>query len=245
MSYAPASALKVVTVAVIDLTFGIDVSWAVPGDTVHFMGRLTADGVGYAGESITIRLWSDYLMQWGDMVSGITDVDGYYDISYTVPWVTGEIGKGWTFQAIHYASYKMSDSSTLTVAYPTRISISSASLVKPGQSFTVSGLLEYESYPGTWEPLGGQTVEVFYNGTLAGSAITSAGGYYDASCIIPTSGSYTLTSSYGGAGLPVILAPSQGTSPIGVGVGLTSWQWALIIGIPSALVVYFVVSKKK
>jgi hypothetical protein len=176
------------------------------GQTITMKATVTKDSVPFAGT----KVW----FSWGNADTGsayigsaITDLNGVATLSWTIPWTfTGPTDTS-TVPCKANVSYAVEETSGTAamvfgkVAYPTRISISAPDKVAPGQSFTISGKLEYESSSGVWSPLAGRTVSLYYNSTKIADVKTASDGTYSQSAAIPTGGTYTLKALYAGEGL--------------------------------------------
>jgi len=179
---------------------------------------VTPSGPWYAGQVVTLKaqFLQDSNPRAGitvkfcfnvesayDFKTATTGSDGYATLSYTIPHSIGtttcycKTGNFYVYDDVGNMAGPISGK----VAARTRISISAPDSVKTGQTFTISGKLEYESSPGTWSPLSGKTVSLYYNSTKIGDVTTDAGGNYSKSTSISTSGTYSLKASYGGEGL--------------------------------------------
>ena len=97
------------------------------------------------------------------------------------------------------------------IVVPTSITINAPDRVATGAGFTTSGVLKRSD---TNVGLGGQTVNVYYDGTLITSVTTGSDGSYSASCTISTAGTYTLKAVFPGSS---IYAASVGEKSITAG----------------------------
>jgi hypothetical protein len=77
----PKTATRSITVVKPVLTLDPLPAWVKVGDTVHFKGQLTINDVGVSGAPIEIYRAGVKL------ISGTTGAGGYYDISWTVPFM--------------------------------------------------------------------------------------------------------------------------------------------------------------
>ena len=82
------------------------------------------------------------------------------------------------------------------IVIPTNITIDAPDRVAAGATFTTSGVLRRSD---TNAGLGGQTVNVYYDGILIISATTGSDGSYSASCSIPSAGAYNLKAEFPGS----------------------------------------------
>jgi hypothetical protein len=230
LPYNAISATKGITVAAVSLTLSVDNNKPLAGQTIKFSGKLTKDGVGWAGESVAIKMLTPFREGWRTVASATTGADGSFSASWTVPWsISGTFPDGttgsvnvpcnrWEFSAYHSPTLTSSPSIYVWATYNTRISISAPASVAVNQVFGIDGVLEYESASGVWSGLGGRVVSVYYNGTKIGDATTASDGKYSATASIPASGAYTLKASYAGEGFG--LAPALALLGIGVEVPL-------------------------
>jgi hypothetical protein len=180
--------------------------YVVAGRRVRFSGRLAVDTTGVGGEEVRVKycLYDKPTVCY-DVGSTITASDGSWYIDWDVPY--GMACKRYLFRAYHPASGVESATQEMAVAYPTRISgFTAPSRVSAGASFTVSGKLEYENPAGTWNPLGGRTVSIYYDNTKLVDVTTASDGSFTATVSIPTPGTYTLKAYYAGEGLAATAA---------------------------------------
>jgi hypothetical protein len=180
--------------------------YAVAGRGIRFSGRLTVDTTGVGGEEVRVKYCLyDRPTVCYDIGSAITASDGSWYIDWGVPY--GMACRRYLFRAYHPASGTESATQEMAVAYPTRISdFTAPSKVGAGVPFTVSGKLEYESSAGTWNPLGGRTVSIYYDNTKLVDVTTASDGSFTATVSIPTPGTYTLKAYYAGEGLTATAA---------------------------------------
>jgi len=225
--YAPTTAAHTITVQAVTLTLAIDRSWEVAGGSAVFSGSLRANGAGLPGETIGIFVEIPGALPpifW--IGNAVTDGAGNFSVALTLPWVVaGHAVAGYTrnFRVAHSPSEAWSGLVPLAVAFPARISgFTAPATVTPGAAFTTSGILEYQTgsdtTPGAWLALAGKTVDILYDTTLLGSAVTAADGSFSLSVTIPTSGTYTLTAQFAGEDIPASLyAPATAEKVVGVG----------------------------
>jgi hypothetical protein len=214
MPYNLAEVTKGITVAAVSLTLSVDNNKPLAGQTINFSGKLTQDGVGWAGQTVAIQMLTPFREGWRTVASVTTGADGSFSASWTVPWsisgtypdgTTGSVNvpcSRWEFSAYHSATLTASPSIYVWAVYNTRINISAPESVAVNQVFGINGVLQYESASGVWSGLGGRVVSVYYNGTKLGDATTASDGKYSLTAKIATSGVYTLKASYAGEGLP-------------------------------------------
>jgi len=224
--YAPTLVTRTITAQVVTLTLAIDRTWELAGGSAVFSGILTANGAGLPGETVAIFVEIPGAFPpvfW--IGETVTDGAGNFSVVLTLPWeIAGHPVAGYTrtFTAAHSPSGEWSASVPLAVAFPARISgFTAPDTVTPGAAFTTSGTLEYQTgsdtTPGAWLALAGKTVDILYDTTLLGSAVTAADGSFSLSVTIPTSGTYILTAQFAGEDIPAMSAASAEVS-VGVGV---------------------------
>jgi len=191
------------------------------GQTVTLRVQSVQDSTPRVGKKIQFTIMDMDTAEWAVLVEATTGSDGYAQASATIPWTVGAsvIPCGNIYlRAKDMEAGVYSPAKPGAVAYPTRISISAPSQVTPGQTFTISGKLEYQSSPTAWAGLAGRTVSLYYNGNKIADVTTGSDGSYSATASIPTSGTYTLKASYAGEGFG--LAPVLALLGIGVEVPL-------------------------
>jgi hypothetical protein len=203
--YKTFTVTKAAAPATLTFTVAPSLPWKA-GQTVTFQATLTAGGVPVSGETINFFYRPPGTTPVYVVQVATTGTDGVARASWSVPiatdwhtlacaaWEWGALSGGPAYSGV------ISNIITGKVAYNTRISISAPATVAPGQSFTITGKLEYESSSGVWSPLAGKTVSLYYNGTLIGNVTTGSDGSYSATASIPTAGSYTLRADYAGEG---------------------------------------------
>jgi len=200
---------------------------AKPRDIVTFKGRVTSDGLGVGG--VSVQIW--HAAAEVNIVSGTTDVNGYFSIPWTVPWVVGTLPQVTLPCATHnfYAwtpNAPTSNIQSLPIAYSTRIrngagqvgKIDAPTSVLPGAPFGCSGYLEYETASGVWSGLATRPITVQYDTSSFGSGSTASNGLFQISGSIPTSGTKTLTARFAGENLPAGYLAALGTIELGIGV---------------------------
>ena len=199
MPYPSVSASRSISVLTIKITLDCDPKRQKWGGSVRFWGKVTVDGGAPGVErELILGYWDPDTGVYRELARGYCDG------------ITGDYGfeeymsSDWACYKVEFAvkdaeTGVMSNSVFVSVYYPTRISISAPSSVIKGQSFTVSGKLEYQD-PSGWKPLGGRTVTVYWNGNVFGSARTGSDGRYSVSGKIDQTGTFTLKAVYGGEG---------------------------------------------
>jgi len=223
LPYNKAEGTKSITVQAVAISVSVspEAPWTA-GQTVTITATLTKNGSPWPGETISFAFYSPTPAPMLHAVIGdaTTGADGKASITWTIPWTIDTNAVPCRtqcyFRASHIASNTRADYGPGAVAYPTRISISAPDTVAPGQTFTISGKLEYESASGVWSPLAGKTVSLYYNTTKITDVTTASDGSYSASASIPSSGTYTLKASYAGEGFA--LAPALALAGIKLAV---------------------------
>jgi len=200
MPYKSTSASKSISVYTVNLTCSANKRWVTLGGAVTFSGKLTYNGNPYTGRTVEIQELVP--AGWVRRATGGTDSTGKY--SATIKFTNYDYGcRDVSFRA--YFEGVASGTVKVAVAFPTRISVSAPSRVKPGVPFTVSGKLEYESSSGVWSGLANRTVSIRIGSTTK-TATTGSNGSYSASFTLSSSGSYTITASYAGENIPTIVS---------------------------------------
>lgn len=170
------------------------------GEPVAIAGRLTANGVGLSGETVT--LYNVDTMDWAAINSTTTNVNGYYNFSVT------SSARGTHAYLVNYKgnnAYSWANSNTSYVSYvpvPTALSISAAPFQPSvGQQVTITGTLNTSV-----ARLSGKSVTLYerqnYSWTNLSSTVTDATGHYSFSFTQDTinqqSESYTYETSFAG-----------------------------------------------
>ena len=207
MPYNSAYSTQSVTVLAVSVSLSVTPSppW-IAGQTITLKATAKSDGAALAGKTVQFRILNVRIEQLEGLIIGTatTDSSGVATLSYTIPWSIS----GYAIPCISNAFYAV-ETSTNTysnyvdgkVAYSTRISISAPATVAPGQSFTVSGKLEYQTYSTTWSGLAVRTVSIYYDGTKAADVTTASDGTYSKAISISTPKTYTLKAQFAGEGL--------------------------------------------
>jgi hypothetical protein len=211
MPYNSVQATKGITVLGVTLQ-NFTVSPAAPwtaGQTITLRVQSVQDSTPRVGKKIQFTIMDMDTGEWAVLVEATTGSDGYAQASAAIPWTVGSsvIPCGNIYlRAYDVEAGVYSPAKPGAVAYPTRISISAPDQVAPGQTFTISGKLEYQSSPTAWAGLAARTVSLYYNGNKIADVTTASDGSYSKSASIPTSGTYTLKASYAGEGFAAAAA---------------------------------------
>jgi len=215
LPYVSAEVTRPITVYAVTVTLDPLPAYVKAGETVTFTGQVLRDGTPWAGQEVAVMILLEPGVLATSVARGTTDAEGKFSLSWTVPWtMPGTAGKvhtlpcnTWEFYAVHLDTFTNSARRSMAIAFPTRISISAPDRVAPGETFTISGVLEYESASGVWSPLADRTVSLYYNGTHITDVTTgSDGSYSKPDARIPEAGTYTLRAVFAGEGLG--LAPA-------------------------------------
>jgi hypothetical protein len=207
MPYNSAQATKGITVLTRTITYSVSPNppWTA-GQSVTFTAVVKEDGTPVVG--ILVHFEGTAAGVTEEFAREYTDATGKAQKTVTIPWMIG------TFEipCRTWDTYARADTLKSTIikaaiAYPTRISISAPDTVSPGQTFAISGKLEYQIDSATWAPASGRTVSLYYNGTLIGNVTTGTDGSYSKpDAAISTPGTYTLKASYAGEGFAAAAA---------------------------------------
>ena len=163
------------------------------------------DTTGWGGVPVDIYMGDSATSTPTKIASTTTASGGTFSASWTVSYGLGCTTK--YFRAYHPGTGTWSNAQSMKIAYNTRVSITpSKTVVAPGESFTLSGKLEYESTgAGVWAGLGGRTVSIYRDTTLLGTATTASDGSYSFTTTAPTTaGTYTYKVVYAGEGLTAL-----------------------------------------
>lgn len=210
MPYNSAEKTSGITVLAVGLTLTVDNNKPLAGETIGFSGKLTQDGVGWAGQTVVIRMLTPFKVGWQTVVSATTGADGTFSANWTVPWsITGTFPDNtpgtvavpcskWEFAAYYSPTLTSSPSVYVWATYNVRVSISAPASIAVNQVFGINGVLEYESASGVWSGLGNEIVSVFYNGTKLSDVTTASDGKFALTPKITTPGTYTLKADYAG-----------------------------------------------
>jgi hypothetical protein len=208
--YNPAQATTTVTLATasVDLTVSPGPPWTA-GQTVTLKATVKYDSIAWAGKTVSFTIIHVPTGHIYLITQVSTDSSGVAQTSYTIPWTIlsdvlpcNTIG----FRAAIDSPY-VDKTVTGKCAYPTRISISVPSPTVPaGFPFTITGKLEAQIASGTWAPMSGRTVSVYYDSTKVGDVVTDGNGNYSINASISTTGTYTLKAVYAGEGFATAVA---------------------------------------
>ena len=202
MPYDASSASANVTVLGVSVELRADKSVARAGEYVRFSGKVYLDSTGYGNTRVYIQHYDESTGTWRDIVYADTDEWGnfYASIKMGYEWAC----KKKQFRARH-TSGAVSNTVTVAVAFPTRISISAPSTAVPGQVIQVTGKLEYESSPGVWKPLVNKPVYIYLEGDFVMGVYTDSDGNYSANVTMPMqTGTYTVSAEFLGEGIQAV-----------------------------------------
>jgi hypothetical protein len=196
--------------------------YVVAGRDVKFEGSLTIDGRPAPRETVRVMACAHERPEVCQEILRLTTgaMGEFYDI-WRPP--HGMACRRFYFFAEHVASRTRSEPQLVAVAYPTRLGIRAPPTVTVGQSFEVSGRLEYEVSPGSWAGLAGRRVRILLNETTVAEVATQSDGSFSARLTIPRPGTHTIRAVFPGEGLPAtqVAAVSDTTEylPSVLGVG--------------------------
>jgi hypothetical protein len=206
MPYNSAQATKGITVTEVTISASVTPTTQKAGGTVTFTG--TTSGIP-AGEKIYLQVYGTD-GTWAEpsqVCQPVIGSDGKFQAPWTVPWDARgrKPCETWRLRFVYY--WYTSNEMSLTVYYDTRIrNFTAPDSVMVGQTFTISGYLEYESASAVWSGLAGKTVSLYYNGTKIGDVTTGSTGFFSKDHKFDKAGSFTLKAVYPGEGFPAAAA---------------------------------------
>jgi len=213
MPYNPASAQGPITVASWSITLYPETDYVLAGQTLKLSGYLKYDTTGAVGETVEIYIYLDPEATYYKIATVTTQSGGYFSYTWTVPWKVSNTTlpcSGWRFRAYHPASGTGTITDRVYVIYPTRIrDFSVPSTVAAGQTFKVSGYLEYQKDEATWAGLANRTVGIYLDNTSLGQATTGSDGRFELDCVINTPGTYTVSARFAGEGLALAAVTAE------------------------------------
>ena len=227
MSYAGVQATTSITVVGVTITLTVTPGppW-VAGQTITLKAVVMQDSTPWDGAYV--KFWiSNAGAPSGIPISGnvVTDINGVATFSWQIPWTLSGVkipGQTNNFFAQEVSTYVQSNLVSGKIAYPTRLSIGTATgKATAGVPFTVSGKLEYEYDVNLWAGVGGMTISLFYDSTTIANTTTASDGSYSYPVTISKPGTYTLKAVFAGYGLAyhysngLILAPSTAELTLG------------------------------
>jgi hypothetical protein len=188
----------------------------VPGNLVTFSGGVQIDSYPGANRDVSVQI--NVGGAWTEIFRVRTNNYGGFSQSWTVPWTVAGSKlpcNTWSFRAVDVSSGTVSNTVSVTVRYPTRLSVSTdRDQYPPNATVTVTVLLEYQDADGTWKPLAGKTVSVTAFGATK-SVTTGTDGKASTTFTAPsTPGTYTIQATFAGGTLA--FAPAT-AAPIVVG----------------------------
>jgi hypothetical protein len=192
-----------VTVQAVTVRFDATNKTVKPGDLTTFTGVVLIDSSPGVSRSVSIQI--SIGGTWTEVARTTTNPYGAFTYTWTVPWTVGTTKlpcNSWSFRAVDVSSGKASDTITITVRYPTRLSVSTdKDQYATGDTVTVTVLLEYQDSDGNWKPLAYKSVTVTAFGTSK-PVTTGSDGKASTTFTAPsTTGTYTITASYAGGTL--------------------------------------------
>jgi hypothetical protein len=214
--YASASGSKSVTVLSVTVRFDATNKDVKPGDLTTFSGVVLVDSSPGVSRSVSIQI--SIGGTWREITRVTTNPYGAFTYTWTVPWTVDTTKlpcNSWSFRAVDVSSGTASDTITITVRYPTRLSVSTdKDQYAPGDTVTVTVLLEYQDSDGNWKPLAYKSVTITAFGTSK-TVTTGSDGKASTTFTAPsTPGTYTIQATFAGGTLA--FAPAT-AAPIVVG----------------------------
>jgi hypothetical protein len=202
--YASASDSKNVSVLGVTVRFDATSKDVKPGDLTTFTGVVLIDSS--PGVSRTVSIQIQVGGTWTEIARVTTNPYGAYTYTWTVPWTVGTTKlpcNSWSFRAVDVGSGTTSSSISITVRYPTSLSVATdKNQYAPGDTVTVTVTLKYIDSDGTPKPLANQNVTVSAFGTSKTAGPTGSDGTATVTFTAPsTTGTYTITASYAGGTL--------------------------------------------
>lgn len=207
MPYEPNTAYKQVSVVGYRVEFSVDKSYAKPNDTIKFTIKVTADGAPAANKKVQVMIVLGAFT--GTLLEGTTGSDGVWTRTWTVPYratcpegtIKLPCNKCSLYGRLGESPYTSSPSATVYFMFPTRLALTTdKDAYAPGETIAASAKLEFQDEAG-WLPLANQTIVFSLNGQYK-SATTGSNGVASVTFTAPaTSGTYTITASFAGAGL--------------------------------------------
>lgn len=225
MPYASVSRSKSVTVLSVTVRFDATNKDVVPGDKTTFSGVVLIDSSPGVSRSVSIQI--NIGGTWKEITRVTTNPYGAFTYTWTVPWTVDTTKlpcNSWSFRAVDVSSGTASDTITITVRYPTRLSVSTdKDQYAPGDTVTVTVLLEYQDSDGNWKPLAYKSVTITAFGTSK-TVTTGSDGKASTTFTAPsTPGTYTITTSYAGDTLE-----AAAVAALPVALGATAAQVAIL-----------------
>jgi len=232
--YASISASASVTVQSVTVRFDATNKSVKPGDQTTFTGVVLLDSS--PGVSRTVSIQISIGGSWTEVARTTTNPYGAFSYTWTVPWTVGTTKlpcSSWSFRAVDVASGVPSGTITITVYYPTSLSVATdKDTYATGETVRVTVTLKYQDSDGIWKGLANQNVTVSAFGTSKTAGPTGSDGTATVTFTAPsTTGTYTITASFAGttaaaAAAARIVSVQQAAgwlalaAPIAVGAGL-------------------------
>ena len=235
MPYASVSKSASVTVQSVTVRFDATNKTVKPGDQTTFSGAVLIDSS--PGVSRTVSIQISIGGTWTEITKVTTNPYGAFSYSWTVPWTVGTTKlpcNSWSFRAVDVSSGAASSAITITVYYPTDLTVSTdKSTYAAGDPVTVTVTLKYLDSDGIWKGLANQNVTVSAFGASKTAGPTGSDGTAKVTFTAPsTTGTYTITASFAGTTATAAAAAARTVSvqqaagwlalaaPIAVGAGL-------------------------
>ena len=201
MPYASTSASASVAVQSVTVRFDATNKTVKPGDQTTFSGVVLLDSSPGVSRSVSIQI--SIGGTWTEITKVTTNPYGAYSYTWTVPWTVGTTKlpcNSWSFRAVDVASGQASGTITITVYYPTSLTVSTdKSVYATGETVKVTVTLKYTDSDGTQKPLANQNVTVSAFGTSKTAGPTGSDGTATVTFTAPsTTGTYTITASFAG-----------------------------------------------
>jgi hypothetical protein len=190
-----------VTVQSVTVRFDATNKTVKPGDQTTFTGVVLIDSSPGVSRSVSIQI--NVGGTWTEVARTTTNPYGAFSYTWTVPWTVGTTKlpcNSWSFRAVDVSSGQPSGTITITVYYPTDLTVSTdKSAYATGETVTVTVTLKYLDSDGLWKPLANQYVTVTAFGTTKTAGPTGSDGTAKVTFTAPsTTGTYTITASFAG-----------------------------------------------
>lgn len=198
MPYAGASLSQAIAVLAPTITVNLDKTMVARGELMTISGQVLTDTTPWSGA--VVWLFLNATAPGAEITSVVTDVNGNFSYTWTVPFYDAE---GYPIGCRENTIYAREESTGATAQatfwgfYISRIrDFTAPSTIIVNQYFTVSGYLEYESEPNVWSPRAKTTVDIFYAtadvATTLGTTTTDLNGYFELYTSIPETGTFDI-----------------------------------------------------